>query len=1089
MRLSLFILLLFIFVACKDAEENHESLFSSMPYQHTSIDFINQLDLDVDMDVFRYRNYYNGGGVGIGDINNDGLADLYFTSNMGANQLYLNKGDFKFENITRQAGVGGNYSWSTGVSMADVNGDGKLDIYVCNSGDRTGGRRNNELFINNGDLTFTESAEQYGLNDKGFTTHAVFIDYDNDGDLDCYVLNNSFRPVSSLGLENIRHVRDSTGGDKLYRNDENKFTDVSDEAGIFGSVIGFGLGVTATDVNQDGWVDLYISNDFFERDYLYINQKDGTFKEELTERFGHISQFSMGTDAADMNNDGYPDLFITDMLPEDNYRLKTTTNFETFDLLETKRRNGFYEQYMRNTLQLNDGQGRYDEVGQYAGVSATDWSWGALLADFNNDGRKEIFVTNGIYRDVTDQDFLNFLASDQTRMAAMRSESVDFAKLVEKMPTNPIENFMFKIDSGLRYKNITKEWGLNTPSHSNGAAYGDLDNDGDLDMIVNNLNQPAFIYRNNTDKLAPSNYLKVQLKGRDKNTFGVGARVNIYYDDKMQMLENLPNKGFQSSMNHELIFGLDTISRIDSMVIHWDHRLRQVIKDIAPNQTLIVDIKEASPDEVIPEDKQPAIQFKKVDAARPRFTHRENPFIDFDRERLIYHMLSREGPALATADINNDGLDDFYIGGAAGQAGAIYIQQRDGTFKLKITPAFDKDAAHEDVDAVFFDADGDGDHDLYVVSGGYELNPGNRKLQDRLYLLNSGDYTAAEDNVPFISHLGSCVIPADYDNDGDIDLFIGGRGIPGKYGMAANSHMLENNGKGQFEDVTGRKAPKLGNLGMVTDAVWADYDNDGDLDLFVVGEWMAITIFKNTGANLQRLNNFPGLVNSEGWWNKIYATDYDNDGNIDFIAGNLGLNSMFKASADSPITLYINDFDKNGSLDHVFTYLQNGEEYPFAMRDEILRQLPHLKKTNIYFKDYAAKTVSEVFSPEELKNSIIHHARQFGSSLIKNNGDGTFLMKDLPGEIQYSPIFAIEPIDSSTFLMAGNFFAVKPEEGRYDANHGVMARMDNDGMAIQKNHDLFLRGEVRDMAVVRSKDGGKILIVAKNNEEVEFYKF
>lgn len=1106
-------LLAVVFWSCEGFNNDEQVLFTSLSEDETGIAFTNELTLSKDFDVFRYRNYYNGGGVAIGDINNDGFSDVYLTSNMHSNKLFLNKGtnenpSFEFEDITEKAGVGGQKIWSTGVSMADVNGDGLLDIYVCNSGDVMGGKRENELFINNGDLTFTEQATAYGLDDKGFSTHAVFFDYDQDGDLDAYVLNNSFRPVSTLGYENIRHERDSTGGDKLYRNDNNHFVDVSEEAGIYGSVIGFGLGVTITDVNQDGWLDIYVSNDFFERDYLYINQKDGTFSEELPERMGHISHFSMGADAADLNNDGYPEIFVTDMLPESDYRLKTMTHFESYDLHRTKLAHDYYEQYMRNTLQLNNANGNFKEIGQLAGVHATDWSWGAVIADFDNDLHKEIFVSNGIYKDVTDQDFIAYIGSDEAIIEAMRKETVDFQKLVNKMPSNKLSNYLFKKDSGrLSFKNVAASWGLDEPSFSNGAAYGDLDNDGDLDLIVNNVNQEVLVYRNNSDKLSENHYLKLSFTGPDKNRFGIGARVYAYAGSQTIMQENIPTKGFQSSMDYTMVMGMDSLKSIDSLVVQWGYDDKeQKLYDVKTDQHLTLNIKHAKSVKPDSSQKQPSVFKKQENLLSPAFRHEENHFVDFDYERLIYHMLSREGPALTVGDVNQDGLDDFYIGGASGKAGSLYLQAKSGQFEVAVQEVFAKDSIHEDVDALFFDADGDGDLDLYVVSGGNAFREHAREYQDRLYLLKSFRngkpvYEKSEASLPQMHATGSCVRSADFDKDGDLDLFVGSRGIPQEYGLPAASFILENDGKNsdgepKFTDATSRISPRLNNVGMVTDAQWVDFDNDDDLDLVVVGDWMPVTLFKNNGANLERLNNVPGLTKSNGWWKSLEVRDVNGDGEQDFIIGNWGLNSMFKASKEKPVELYISDFDNNKTIDHIFACYKGDSLYPMALRHDLVGQLNYLKKDFTHYKDYAGKTLGQVFDADELANAIVNQVHCLESSVVINNGDGSYELMPLPQEAQFSPVFAIAADDfdndnQQEFVMAGNFSGVKPEEGRYDANSGLMIKYDKNTLTTVGNQQtgLHIDGEVRKIAIARSVGQKKLLIIAKNNDAPEIYAY
>ncbi|EMR01706.1 VCBS repeat-containing protein [Cesiribacter andamanensis] len=966
--LLLFPLAAHLLFSCQEKTSEPERLFTRLEAAQTGVHFKNMLTLSEDLDVFRYRNYYNGGGVAIGDINGDGLPDLFFTANMEQNRLYLNKGNFQFEDITEKAGILNDKVWATGVSMADVNGDGLLDIYVCNSGDVFGGKRENELYINNGDLTFTESAAAYGLADKGFGTHAAFFDFDQDGDLDCYVLNNSFRPVSSLGMQNIRHERDSTGGDKLYRNDGGRFLDISEEAGIWGSVIGFGLGVTVADVDGDGWQDIYISNDFFERDYLYINQKDGTFKDELPQRMGHISNFSMGTDAADLNNDGHPEIFVTDMLPESDQRLKTMVNYEDYDVYQLRLANDYFEQYMRNTLQLNRGDGSFAEVGQFAGVAATDWSWGALIADFNNDSRKEIFVTNGIERDLIDQDFINYLASEETLLATMKSGKADFKSLVEKMPSTKLPNYMFRQTAPLRFENVAEAWGLGELTFSNGAAYGDLDGDGDLDLVVNNLQEGAMLYRNNSDKQAANNYLKISLKGPDKNTYGVGARICAYTGGQVVMLENVPTKGFQSSMDYTMLMGLGKAKSLDSLVVHWGYGKMHSLKGVKTNQHLTLDIKDAQ--DGSPTLLQPAANavFSPL-ALTTDIRHTENSYVDFNRQRLTYHMLSKEGPALAVADINGDGLDDVYVGGAAGQAGQLYLQTASGGLSPLAQPVFEKDREQEDVRAAFFDANGDGLPDLYVASGGNEFASSPRLLQDRLYLnRGQGRFERCTDCLPQFYAMASALKPADWDGDGDLDLFVGSRALAGQYGLAAPSYLLQNDGKGNFTNVTAKVSPTLGEWGMVTDASWADIDSDGDLDLLVVGDWSAVTIFKNNGANLERLYNTEGLENTQGWWNSIAASDLDGDGNVDLIVGNWGLNSKFSASPQAPLALYVADFDENQALDHIFARtLPDGKEYPLVLRHDLVRQLPGKKKNTPPTKPTPAKRYRMCFLPRNCR--------------------------------------------------------------------------------------------------------------------------
>ncbi len=1093
-----FLALLLAFSCTKPVEKKaSESVFTKLDGGETGIAFQNTITLQEDFDVFRYRNFYNGGGVALGDINNDGLTDVFFTSNMENNRLYLNKGNWKFEDITEKAGINGSKVWSTGVSMADVNGDGLLDIYVCNSGDPNGDNRENELFINNGDLTFTDKAAEMGLADKGFSTHSVFFDYDNDGDLDCYILNNSFKPISTLGYRNLRDVRDELGGDKLMRNDNGVFTDVSEAAGIYGSVIGFGLGVTVGDINDDNWMDIYVSNDFYERDYLYINNRDGTFSEKITDLMGHISMFSMGADMADVNNDGYPDIFSTDMLPEDDERLKKLTAFETYDVYQLRLRNSYYHQFMRNMLQLNRGDGTFAEVGQMAGVAATDWSWGALMADFDNDGNKELFVCNGINRDVTDQDFIEYMGSSETIREAFLGKKIDFTKFVEGMTSTKLSNYLFKRNNSWQFQNVSAQWGLNEPSFSNGAAYGDLDNDGDLDLVVNNLNMPAFVYRNETLEHSKTgdHWLGISFKGNEKNTFGIGAKVKAYSGSNIFYYENMPMRGFQSSMDYKMVIGTGSADKIDSVSITWPDGKVEWMKAVTTNQVVKADYANASK---AVSHTNPSEQGLLVELPDAPANHRENEYSEFNRERLIFHMLSSQGPAFAVGDVNGDGLDDMFQGGAMGQSGTLLIQDASGKFKNLRTPLFDVDSTAEDVDALFFDADGDKDLDLYVVTGGTEFANQAASLKDRLYLNQSKGGAIAwtkSDGLPDIFQTGSCVTAADIDHDGDQDLFVGTRVIPGYYGDPPGQYILLNDGKGKFSDATASWAPALSRLGMVTDAEWADVDGDGWHDLVVVGEWMPVTVFKNDGKGLTLTDHVSnGFDKSDGWWNEVKVQDINGDKKPDLILGNLGWNSRFRPSKEEPVSLYIADFDNNGSIDPIYTYQRGGKTYPYALRQDLLKQIPSLKKKFLYYKDYAGKTIEEVFSPEQLQKAKILRFYEPSNSIALNQGGVKFEMKQLPPEAQVAPVYAILPMDlngddNQDLVIAGNFFPVKPEIGRYDDMRGLVLTGDGKGNFKPLSaaaSGLKVGGEVKDIEIVRTRKGVD-LAVARNNESLKLY--
>ncbi|MFN8357196.1 MAG: VCBS repeat-containing protein [Spirosomataceae bacterium] len=1097
MRISFLLAGLVFLVGCELDQRKQDALFEEMPSEHTHITFQNEIHYDKNFNIFRYRNFYNGGGVAIGDINNDGLADIFVTSNFDDNKLYLNKGNFEFEDITDKAGIKGKHAWSTGATFADVNGDGLVDIYVCNSGNRTdettGSKddRANELYINNGNLTFAEKATEYHLDDRGFGTHAAFFDYDKDGDLDMYLLNNSFIPINSLKDQNLRNQRDALGGHKFFRNDGTTFTDVSEQAGIYGSIIGFGLGITVGDVNNDNWLDIYISNDFYERDYLYINQKNGTFKESIEDQMNHISASSMGADIADMNNDGNLDIFVTDMLPGDDRRLKTTSTFESYEYFQSKIAKDFYYQYMRNMLHLNNGDGTFSEIGCLSGVQATDWSWGALLFDMDNDGNKDIFVANGIVKNLTDQDFVAFLASEETMQQAIQMGGVNYKDLIDKISSNPIPNYAFQNKGNLQFENKAKDWGLGKPSFSNGAAYGDLDNDGDLDLVVNNNNMPLGVYKNKSVELLKTHFLRVKLVGTPKNRVGIGAKVYVYQQGKMQYLQQMPNRGFQSSSDHQMVFGLGNNASIDSVKVVWDDDKMQVLKSVKADQQLVL-THQAATELFKPVLNTVSPVFKDVTTQMTLpYTHHENDFVDYNRDGLLKQKFSTQGPGVAVGDVNGDDLDDMYFGGANGSAKQLFVQQKNGTFKESPQADFGQDVGIEVVAATFFDADKDKDLDLVVVTGSNEFAPEDPALKDLLYLNDGKGNFKKDARFPAIYASGSCVTATDFDQDGDTDLFIGSRLIPSQYGYAPQSYLLVNDGTGGFQNYTKRFMPDVASLGMVTDAVWADVNKDRLEDLVVTQDWGEIVIFKQLPNHTFAKTD---IENSSGWWSSLKPADLDADGDIDFIVGNLGTNTRLVASKERPAELYINDFDRNGTLEQIINcYTEDGNAYPMLLKQDLQKQMPSIKSRFVKFADYAGKAINEIFTEAQLQGAVVRKVTNPNSSVLLNDGKGNFTMTALPITAQFSPIYGIETLDYNhdgqlDVLLMGNFYDLLPEFGRYDANFGLLLKGKGKGVfevLNSRESGLQLRGQIRKALKLKTTNQQEVILLARNNDKAQ----
>ncbi len=1073
------------------------ALFTRLPASVTGIDFENLLTETRELNVFTYRNFYNGGGVAIGDLSGDGLPEILLTSNQGGARLYLNEGQFHFRDVTAASGVNTKAgSWTTGVVFADVNGDGRLDIYLCYAGPVPPEERGNELYLNegptgNGVPRFREAAAAWGIADRGQTIHAAFFDQDRDGDLDLYVLNNSARPVSTFARENLRLTRDLEGGDRFYRNEGDRFIDASTAAGVYGGATGFGLGVAVTDVNRDGWPDVYVSNDFFERDFLYLNQRDGTFRERLEEAMPSISYSSMGLDAADVDDDGWPDIYVTDMLPEGDRRLKLVTAFETWASYRASVAEGYHHQFTRNTLQRNNRDGTFSEVGELAGVARTDWSWSALIADFDLDGHKDIHVTNGIARDLTSQDYIALLARDTTLRSATAGGrgGVDYVKLIAATGTTPLPDYAFRNAGDLSFVNAARAWGLDEPAFSNGAAYGDLDGDGTLDLVVNNLDAQASVYRNNARTLVPTNrFLQIRLEGDGRNRFGVGAQVTLRSGNRLFFQEEQPSRGFQSSVDYVLTFGVGQLDTVESVTVDWPDGRTSAMSHVGTNQRLTIRPQDSKPRPPVRPSARPPVFTDVTAAVSLDFVHRENAFADFERERLIPKLMSTEGPFLAVADVNGDGLDDFFIGGAKEQPSALYVQRESGRFTATNQPLFARDAISEDLGAAFFDADGDGRLDLYVVTGGSEFSSLAPALEDRLYHnAGSGRFEPTSGRIPVRYESGSRVRAADFDGDGDVDLFVGGRVVPWRYGIDPPSTLLRNDGHGRLSDVTAAVAPELANVGMVTDALWIDLDGDRRLDLVVVGEWMPITIFRNAGATLERLA-VRGLERSSGWWNRIVAGDFTGDGHVDFVVGNLGLNTRLHATPAEPATLYVKDFDDNGFPEQIVSLYSEGASRPLVMRDELLQALPNLKPRFPTYADYAGAATADLFG-ESPAGATVKRVDTFATSLVRNDGDGSFTLVPLPREAQLAPVYGILASDFDRdakldLLLAGNFDGVKPEIGRMEASYGLLLRGDGHGRfnpVRAAESGFFVPGQARDIQRLRT-GRGDLYVVTRNND-------
>jgi enediyne biosynthesis protein E4 len=1096
--------------SCNSNKKKEEILFQSLSSDRTGIHFSNQLTPTPQFNLFSYMYYYNGAGVAAADFNNDGLIDLFFTANQGNNQLYLNKGNLQFQDVTAAATIPQDKGWSTGASVVDINNDGLLDIYVCKVGQYKMLKGKNQLLVCKGINAqgvpyYTDEAKEYGLDFSGFSTQAAFFDYDGDGDLDMFLLNHSVNHDGNYAPRNkFINTYDSLAGQKLYRNETVKnafgkmpvrFTDVTGQCGINSSKIGYGLGVAVADINLDGWPDLYVGNDFHEDDYLYINQKNGTFAEEGSKRMMHTSQFSMGVDVADVNNDAYPEIISMDMLPYDPYMLRRSLAEDDYNIFQQKISYGYTYQYARNNLQVNRRNGLFSEAAQYAGIHATDWSWAALWMDFDNNGRKDLFISNGIPKRMNDIDYINFV-SDAELQQKLRTNTIEQKDilLTNKFPEIKLPNQFFINNGNFKFKDVSNTVDKNQPSFSNGSVYADLDNDGDLDIVVNNINDPVLVYENKTNNKQKKPYASVKLKGPEDNINAIGASIVLFANGGIRTYENNPVHGFLSSMTGPVHIGLDR-TVIDSAFVIWPDRSYQKIELKANVQQTFTYT-----------GNLPAFKYQLITGFQPNKTlvaeditsttginyiHQENPFNEFDREPLIPHMVSTEGPALAVADINHDGLEDIFIGASKTYHSAVYLQTAAGKFVQQPQPDMKPDSMYEHIDAVWADVNNDTHPDLLIATGGNEYYSKDVHLLPLLYLNDGKGILSKKENVfADIAVTQSTIAPYDFTGDGFVDLFIGGRAEPWNYGATPHSYLLQNDGKGKFTDVTEKYAKELMMPGMVTNAVWFDMDKDTDKDLLLCYEWGGVDVLINNTNRFTKKT----ITNQKGWWNFILPFDADNDGDIDLIAGNLGLNTKLKPTNEEPVSLYHNDFDDNGRKEQVLTYYIGGKEIPFAAKQTIERQLPFIKKKFLYAADFAKADLPSLFGADKLKQANKLTANNFSNAILINNGNMQFTISELPFETQLTTYRTAVTVNANNdnlpdIFMMGNYYDNNVEIGRCDADFGTLLINKGKGeFDYQMLNGLAVKGQVRHMQPI-TINKQTAYILARNNDAPVVFKF